>query len=39
MPNNGISGLEAHSEANQSINNLKYIYDENRQYNVIGEKQ
>ncbi|QIM69829.1 hypothetical protein A4G13_03510 [Basfia succiniciproducens] len=29
MPNNGISGLEAHSEANQNINNLKYIYDEN----------
>ena len=29
MPNNGISSLEAHSEANQNINNLKYVYDKN----------
>ncbi|WP_142999785.1 heme transporter CcmA [Basfia succiniciproducens] len=27
MPNNGISGLEAHTEANQNINNLKYVND------------
>ncbi|MDG2957030.1 hypothetical protein P7L95_09775 [Bisgaard Taxon 10/6] len=27
VPNNGISGLEAHSEANQNINNLKFVDD------------
>lgn len=38
MPNNGISGLEAHSEANQNINNLKYVYDvRNETQKIIKE--